>query len=63
MAPRKKVVPKKKYRSPLSAIHAYCLECSGGNTKERELCHLIDCPLYYFRTTKVFKEIYGKERT
>lgn len=31
------------------AISKYCLECSGGSSKEVTLCHLFDCPLWLHR--------------
>jgi len=31
------------------AISKYCLECSGGSSKEATLCHLFDCPLWPHR--------------
>ena len=35
--------------SPMRAIRGKCLDCSGGSTKEVELCKAMDCPLWCFR--------------
>jgi hypothetical protein len=32
------------------AIKKHCLECAGDSAKEVTLCHIIDCPLWEFRT-------------
>ena len=42
------------------AIRRYCLECAGGNTVERLICHLEDCPLWNFRTGRSIK--FNEER-
>ena len=42
----------KKILSPVKAIKKYCLECSGGSPKFRELCNIEDCPLYPYRLGK-----------
>jgi hypothetical protein len=44
MAPRKKIL------TPLRAIRAKCLDCSGYDKEEVDACELRDCPLYTFRT-------------
>lgn len=36
-------------RTPLKAIRAKCLDCSGGQVKEVRLCPIKSCPLYAFR--------------
>jgi hypothetical protein len=36
--------------SPLKAIKANCLECSGGSAHEAKNCKLVECPLHSFRT-------------
>lgn len=36
-------------RSPLKAIRAKCLDCSGGSAQEVRLCPIKDCPLFAFR--------------
>jgi hypothetical protein len=36
-------------RTPLQAIRAKCLDCSGGQVKEVRLCPIKSCPLYVFR--------------
>lgn len=41
-----------KHLSPLEAIRAKCLDCSGGSWKEVELCVLPNCPLYPYRFGK-----------
>ena len=33
----------------LVAIHAKCLDCSGGSRKEAHNCKLQDCPLWPYR--------------
>lgn len=33
----------------IAAIHAKCLECSGGSRKEVHNCKLTDCPLWLYR--------------
>ena len=38
--------------TPLKAIRAYCVECSGGNRAEVRLCQLPNCPLFRFRLGK-----------
>ena len=38
--------------SPLQAIKAKCIECSGGSKKEAKLCPCTDCPLWPFRLGK-----------
>ncbi len=39
----------KKNLTPLKAIRAKCLECSGHHPKEVRFCTNTDCPLYFFR--------------
>jgi hypothetical protein len=34
------------------AIKEYCFECSGDNPSEVLLCHLEDCPLWAYRTSR-----------
>ena len=36
-------------KSPLKAIRAKCLDCSGGHPKEVLHCPSAECPLYPFR--------------
>lgn len=38
-----------KYLSPVKSIKKFCLDCVGGNIKERRLCIDTDCPLYPYR--------------
>ena len=33
----------------IAAIHAKCLECSGGSRKEVHNCKLTECPLWLYR--------------
>ncbi len=35
--------------SPLRAIRAKCLDCSGGSRKEVKLCVIPDCTLFQYR--------------
>jgi len=35
--------------TPLKAIRAKCIDCSGGSIKEVKLCVIPECPLYPFR--------------
>ena len=35
--------------SPIKAIRAKCIECSGGSMTEARLCHLTHCALWAFR--------------
>ena len=39
-------------RNPVKAIHAKCLDCCCGQTKEVTLCVSSACPLYPFRFGK-----------
>ena len=41
-----------KVLTPIKAIRAYCIECSGGMTKEVKLCTAEKCPLYPYRMGK-----------
>lgn len=38
-----------KYKTPLKAIRAKCIDCCCGIRKEVEACELSKCPLYEFR--------------
>jgi len=33
----------------IAAIHAKCLDCSGGSRKEVHNCKIKDCPLWPYR--------------
>lgn len=35
--------------TPLKAIRAKCLDCSGGSSNEVKLCPITHCPLYDYR--------------
>ena len=39
-------------KTPIKAIRAYCVECSGGSTKEVKFCPIKNCPLYPYRMGK-----------
>jgi len=41
--------------TPMRAIRAHCIVCSGGNRKEVRLCPLTHCPLYQYRLGKNLK--------
>lgn len=41
--------------TPLKAIRAHCLRCSGGRAKEVQCCEIKDCMLYRFRFGKLPK--------
>ena len=34
--------------TPIKAIRAKCIECSGGNRSEADRCQIKDCPLYTY---------------
>jgi len=38
--------------SPIKAIRAKCVDCSGGSVYEVKSCPITDCPLYVFRAGK-----------
>ena len=38
--------------TPLKAIRAKCIDCSGGSIHEVKLCVIPECPLYPFRFGK-----------
>ena len=38
--------------TPIRAIRAKCLECSGDSAKEVRLCPIKKCPLYLYRFGK-----------
>ena len=38
--------------TPLKAIRANCIDCSGGQTKEVRECVIKHCPLYPYRMGK-----------
>lgn len=42
----------KNITTPLRAIRAHCLECSGNHPKEVRLCQIQKCPLFPFRFGK-----------
>lgn len=42
----------KEITSPLKAIRAKCLECSGGSSNEVKNCNVSLCELYSFRFGK-----------
>lgn len=36
--------------TPGKAMRAKCLDCSGGSAKDATECHILDCPLWPYRT-------------
>jgi len=38
--------------TPLKAIRAKCLDCSGNSKHEIKLCQIPDCPLFAYRFGK-----------
>lgn len=38
--------------TPVRAIRAKCVDCSGGSRSAVRECHLTECPLYKFRMGK-----------
>lgn len=38
-----------KNTTPLKAIRAKCIDCSGDSKAEVKLCENVDCPLFPFR--------------
>ena len=40
------------YLTPIKAIRAKCLDCSGGSSHETKLCPVLDCSLYRYRLGK-----------
>lgn len=48
----KKQVKRTISNSPMKAIRAKCLDCSGGSSNEVKMCPIKDCPLYPFRFGK-----------
>ena len=38
--------------TPLKAVRAKCIDCSGGSIHEVKLCVIPECPLYPFRLGK-----------
>lgn len=41
-----------KVLTPIKAIRAHCIECSGGAKKEVRECPIENCPLYPYRMGK-----------
>ena len=41
-----------KQLTPIKAIRAKCIDCSGFNSKEVKLCEITDCPLFSYRLGK-----------
>jgi hypothetical protein len=39
-------------KTPIKAIRAKCLDCSGGSETEVRKCVAVECPLWPFRMTK-----------
>ena len=38
--------------TPIKAIRAKCLECSGGRPSGVRNCEVTDCPLFFYRMGK-----------
>ena len=36
-------------QTPIKAIRAKCVDCSGGSTAEVRRCQVFDCPLWKYR--------------
>lgn len=36
-------------KTPIKAIRAKCLDCSGDSPKKVKLCHIPECALYPYR--------------
>lgn len=41
-----------KVLTPIKSIRAYCVNCSGGSTKEVKFCPIKTCELYPYRMGK-----------
>ena len=39
-------------KSPVKAIHAFCIDCMGGSVQEIKCCTSQNCPLFPFRQGK-----------
>lgn len=39
-------------KTPIKAIRAKCLDCSGGSAQDVRLCIIQECPLYPYRMGK-----------
>lgn len=50
----------RKYKTPLSAIHKHCLECSGNSREEVKHCPITHCALWTFRNETLYNEYYKK---
>ena len=53
--------------TPLRAIRANCIDCSGGSYKEVAKCQIPDCPLYIYRfgirpATKEKRDVAKREK-
>ncbi len=46
----------------MQAIRKYCLECAGDSAKEVTMCHILDCPLWQFRTGNLIRSKVYKKR-
>jgi hypothetical protein len=44
---------------PCKAIRAKCIDCSGGSPKVATECHILDCPLWHYRTGRRPKFVQG----
>ena len=41
----------------IAAIHAKCMDCSGGSRKEVHTCKIKDCPLWPYRKGEAREKI------
>jgi len=48
---------KTKELTPLKAIRAKCLDCSGGSAQEVRKCPVKTCPLWPFRSCSVTRDL------
>ena len=46
------MIPPKTILTPIKAIRAHCLDCSGYSSKEADLCTHTACTLYPYRKGK-----------
>jgi hypothetical protein len=48
--------------TPLKAVRAKCIDCSGSELKEVRNCSLVECPLYHLRMGKGSRSILKRIR-
>ena len=51
MSKKKTLVPHFGNRAltPIQAIRAHCIDCSGNSSSEADRCHLTNCNLHFYR--------------